>query len=227
MTQILIKDLPTEERPRERLMQVGARSLSNPELLAIILRTGSKQQSVLNLSQSILNRSDGIKGLNDILVEELIEVPGVGSSKAVQILAAVELGKRTFKEATTKEINLLKPEDCYNFLAPEMKHLTEEHFIALYLNVKGSLIAQKTLSIGTLDRAIVHPRELFKEAVKRSAASIIISHNHPSGDPKPSTEDLFLTQTLVEAGELMDIPISDHIIIGDGDYRSLRSAGLL
>jgi len=227
MTQVLIRDLPKEERPRERLMQVGAHLLSNPELLAIILRTGSKQQSALNLAQSILNKSGGIKGLNDISVEELMEIPGVGSSKGVQILAAIELGKRAFKEASTQEINLLKPEDCYKFLAPEMKHLTQEHFVALYLNTKGGLIAQKTISIGTLDRAIVHPRELFREAVKRSAASIIVAHNHPSGDPKPSTADLFLTQSLVEAGQLMEIPISDHIIIGDGDYRSLMSMGLL
>ena len=227
MEQLMIRDLPMEERPRERLLAEGAFCLSNVELLAILLRTGTKNQSAVYLAQSILQKTKGLKALNEITVEELREVDGIGASKAVQILASVELGKRVAKSNRVKSNSILSPEDCFTYLSAEMKHLTQEHFVVLFLDTKNCILGKKTIFIGSLNRAIVHPREVFKEAIKRSSASIICAHNHPSGDPSPSSQDIQLTHRLEEAGELIGIKVIDHVIIGDEKFVSLKEKGYL
>lgn len=228
MSEILIKDLPAEERPRERLREYGVHALSNAELLAIILRTGVKQQSVLGLAKSILKQTKGLKYLNDMSINELTEVPGVGPSKAMQMIASIELGKRVSQLLGSKEegIQTIKtPEDCFNLLNTEMKYLKQEHFMVLSLDVKQKLIAKDTIFIGMLDASLVHPREVFRMAVKRMAASIICVHNHPSGDVNPSMADVMITKQLVEASMMMDIPLLDHVIIGRDSYGSLKAYG--
>ena len=228
MQKILIKDLPIEERPRERLIAYGASALSNAELLAILLRTGTKKQSALMLAKSILKITDGLKHLNEILINELIEIPGIGSSKAVQILASIELGKRVSQSLLIKESKLQTvktPKDCFNLLGNELKYLKQEHFIVLSLDVKQKLIAKDTIFIGALDASLVHPREVFRMAVKRMAASIICVHNHPSHDIEPSLPDIMITKQIMEASIMMDIPLLDHVIIGGNNYSSLKACG--
>jgi len=228
MQEVLIKDLPVEERPRERLIKYGVNALSNAELLAIILRTGAKHQSVLNLAKSILKQTDGLKDLNDISVNELTEITGVGPSKAVQIRASIELGKRVSQSLVLREgevQTVVTPEDCFNLLGNEMKSLKQEHFVVLSLDVKQKLIAKDTIFIGAVDASIVHPREVFRMAVKRMAATIICVHNHPSGDVEPSLPDVMMTKQLMEASIVMGIPLLDHVIIGGNDYSSLRAHG--
>ena len=223
----MIRDLPYEERPRERLLLEGAHYLSNAELLAILLRTGSKGQSALAIAQKLLRQSEGLKFLNEMTVEELMSLQGMGESKAIQILASIELGKRISKASHIKQDSILSPEDCVSFLAADMKHLTQEHFIVLFLDTKNYIIGRKTIFIGSLNKAIVHPREVFKEAIKRSSASVICAHNHPSGDATPSQQDIQLTHRLYEAGELIGIRLLDHLIIGDNQFTSLKEKGYL
>jgi len=226
--EILIKDLPLEERPRERLVKHGPSALANAELLAIILRTGAKHQSVLNLAKSILKKTEGIKHLNDISMHELTEIPGIGQSKAVQILASIELGKRVSQALTLGENNVptvATPEDCFLLLGDEMKYLKQEHFVVLSLDIKQKLIAKDTVFIGALNASLVHPREVFRTALKRMASFIICIHNHPSGDITPSEQDIIITKQLVESSLIIGIPILDHVIIGRNDYSSLKAYG--
>jgi DNA repair protein RadC len=228
MQEILILDLPKEERPRERFLEYGSESLSNAELLAIILRTGSQKQSVLTLSKKVLQKTDGLQNLNDISVNELVEIPGIGNSKAIQILASVELGRRIAQSSLTdiKENPVLtNPEDSFKLLGISMKHLKQENFVVLFLDVRQKLICKETIFIGSLDMAIVHPREIFRRAIKHLATFIICVHNHPSGDLTPSSSDLLFTKQLAEAGEMMNIPMLDHVIIGGDDYVSLKALG--
>ena len=228
MQEVLIKDLPAEERPRERLMTYGASALSNAELLAILLRTGTKQQSVLNLAKAVLKEIGDLKHLNETSINELTEISGIGPSKAVQIMASIELGKRVSQSLVLDESNVQAvktPKDCFILLGNELKYLKQEHFIVLSLDVKQKLIAKDTVFIGALDATLVHPREVFRVAVKRMAASIICVHNHPSGDVEPSLQDIMMTRQLVEASVMMGIPLSDHVIIGGNDYSSLRAYG--
>ncbi len=223
----MIRDLPYEERPRERLLLEGATYLSNAELLAILLRTGSKGQSALAIAQTLLKQVRGLKFLNEITIEELVSIQGIGESKAVQLLASIELGKRITKASHIKQDAILSPEDCVSFLSADMKHLTQEHFVVLFLDTKNYIMGQKTIFIGSLNKAIVHPREVFKEAIKRSSASVICAHNHPSGDATPSQQDIQLTHRLYEAGELIGIRLLDHLIIGDNQFTSLKEKGYL
>ena len=228
MKEVLILQMPKEERPRERLIEYGASALSNAELLAIILRTGAKHQSVLNLAKSILRQTDGVKHLNEISINELTEIAGIGPSKAVQIMASIELGKRVSQSLVLKEdkIRTVKtPKDCFILLGNEMKYLNQEHFVVLSLDMKAKLIAKDTVFVGSLHATLVHPREVFRMAVKRMAASIICVHNHPSGDITPSIEDVVMTKHLIEASKMMGIPIDDHVIIGGDDYSSLKAYG--
>lgn len=222
-----IKDLPVSERPRERFLSAGAAHLSNAELLAILLGTGTRQQSAVHLAQSILSYSNGLKDLNEITPEELMNIPGVGKSKAAIILAGIEIGKRISSFKKEKSEALLSPEDGYQLLAAQMQHLSQEHFVVLFLDTKNHVIGKKTIFIGSLNKAIVHPREVFKEAIKRSSASIVCAHNHPSGDATPSAQDIQLTHRLEEVGELVGIQLVDHLIIGEGHFVSLREKGYL
>ncbi len=154
-------------------------------------------------------------------------IDGIGESKAIQILASIELGKRIAKAKHQKFAAILSPSDCVSYLSAEMKHLTQEHFVVLFLDTKNFIIGKKTIFIGSLNKAIVHPREVFKEAIKRSSAAVICAHNHPSGDPTPSQQDIQLTHRLYEAGELIGIKVLDHLIIGDDQFTSLKEKGYL
>lgn len=180
-TNMMIRDVHMADRPRERLIHQGASSLSNQELIAILLRTGTKQESVLVLANRILSSFDKIQDLRDATIEEMMAVKGVGKAKAVQILAAVEIGKRLYRIHAEERYTIRSPEDVAAYLMTDMAHLNQEHFVTLFLNVKNEVLHKQTIFIGSLNASIVHPRDIFREAVKRSAASIIVAHNHPSG----------------------------------------------
>src|SRR5699024_5834846 len=192
MSQVTVrmKDVPKEERPRERLLTYGANHLSNYELLSILLGSGTKQHSVTQLAKQILIYFDGLKHLADATIEELTSIKGIGEAKGVNILAAVELGKRILQYKPEEQYIVRSPQDGALFVMEEMRNLHQEHLVALFLNTKNRIIHYQTIFIGSLNSSIVHPREIFREAVKRSAASIICVHNHPSGDPTPSQEDI-------------------------------------
>ncbi len=221
----MLKDFPKEERPRERLMNYGAVSLSNQELLAILLRTGTKSESVIQLANRLLTQFGGLLWLKDAALEELMSIKGIGQAKAVQIAATVELGRRISNLTYDDRFVIRSPEDGANYVMNDMRFLTQEHFVCLYLSTKNQVIHKQTVFIGSLNASIVHPREVFKEAFRRSAASIICFHNHPSGDPSPSREDIEVTKRLVKCGELLGIKVLDHIIIGDKKFVSLKEKG--
>ncbi|MGG3689610.1 RadC family protein [Caldifermentibacillus hisashii] len=225
--QLLIKDFPKEERPRERFIHHGPSSLSNQELLAIILRTGTKNESVLQLAQRLIKEFQGLRMLMNASLEELTKIKGVGEAKAIQLLAAIELGKRIANMKNEERYVIRSPEDGANYVMEEMRFLTQEHFVCLFLNTKNEVIHKQTIFIGSLNASIVHPRELFKEAFRRSAASMICLHNHPSGNPEPSREDIEVTRRLVECGKILGVDVLDHIIIGDKRYVSLKEKGYL
>ncbi|MET1180027.1 MULTISPECIES: DNA repair protein RadC [Bacillales] len=224
---MLIRDYPKEERPRERFLQDGPQSLSNQELLALLLRTGSREESVLQLSGRLINSFKGLRLLKEASVEELTVIKGIGEAKAIQILASVELGRRINNLNDQDRYVIRSPEDGANYCMEEMRFLSQEHFVCLYLNTKNQVLQKTTVFIGSLNASIVHPREIFKEAFKRSAASIICLHNHPSGDPSPSREDIEVTKRLVECGKIIGIEVLDHIIIGEHKYVSLKEKGYL
>jgi DNA repair protein RadC len=220
-----IRDYPEEERPRERLVNEGPDKLSNQDLFAILLRTGTKKESVLELSQKLLKHFEGIRMLKDASVEEITMISGIGKAKAVQILAALELGKRMNRLTYDDRYVIRSPQDGANYVMEEMRFLSQEHFVCLYLNTKNQVLHKQTVFIGSLNASIVHPREVFKEAFKRSAASLICFHNHPSGDPSPSREDIEVTKRLTECGKILGIELLDHLIIGEKKFVSLKEKG--
>lgn len=222
-----MKELPEDIRPRERLLNEGAGALSDIELLAILLRTGSRETTALDLASMLMARFKSLRLLADATVEELSEVKGVGPAKACQIQAALELAKRISQFSGPQRPVIRSPDDAACLVMEEMRHLDREHFRALLLNTKNQVIGADKVSVGTLNSSTVHPRELFRNAIKRSAASVILVHNHPSGDPTPSREDLDVTGRLIEAGRIIGIEVLDHIIIGDNKYISLKAKGLL
>jgi DNA repair protein RadC len=226
----LIKDMPVDMRPREKLLELGPDALNEHELLAIILGQGTRDTSALELANQLLSTYEGLRHLQKASLEELIQVKGVGSAKAASIKAAFEIGRRVSKGVETRFF-IKSPEDVTQFvkqiLIQEMRDYDREHFMVLYLDRKGGLIVKEDISIGGLHSSIVHPREVFKTAVKRSAASMILAHNHPSGDPAPSREDIDITRRLIEAGHIMGIEILDHVIIGENTYCSLKEKGLI
>lgn len=224
---LMIRDFPVEERPRERLVNHGAVSLSNHELLAILLRTGTKSESALQLANRLLTQFGGLLWLKEAALEEVMSLKGIGKAKAVQIAAAVELGRRISNLSYDDRYVIRSPEDGANFVMNDMRFLTQEHFVCLYLNTKNQVLHRQTIFIGSLNASIVHPREVFKEAFRRSAASIICFHNHPSGDPSPSREDIEVTKRLVECGKIMGIEVLDHLIIGDNKYVSMKEKGFM
>lgn|SRR5690554_743218 len=221
-----IKDLPIEERPRERLEKYGAQSLSNAELLAILLRTGAAGLSALDLATTILTQFQTLDEIAAAGIGELSQIKGMGQSKAVQVLAAFELGRRLQVLAVSQSGRVSSPGDVAELVMPKLRFLKQEHFLVIHLNTKNRILSIETISMGTLDSSLVHPREVFKTAVKNSSAALILAHNHPSGEPHPSNEDLNITRRLKEVGDLLGIPILDHIIIGDNKYISLREEGL-
>lgn len=223
----MIKEIPVEERPRERFIKYPIAAISDIELIAIILRTGSNSESVIELSKRVLYKHKTLKDLSSVRVSDLTKTRGIGKAKAVQLLAAIELGKRVTKESFDALDKLHSPANVFEYMKDELEMKTQEHFIALYLNTKGELVHQKTLFIGSLNVSLVHPRELFKYAVLNSAATIIIVHNHPSGDPTPSPQDIDLTKMLHKNSIMMDIEIIDHIIIGKDKYYSFKEKKII
>jgi DNA repair protein RadC len=223
----MLRDLPHEERPRERMMHYGAESLSQAELLAILLRTGTHQESAIHVAQRILSQVGGLRQLADLSIEEMIEIKGIGPAKAVQLKAGIELGRRMANSRLNEPVIIRSPQDAAAILTEQLRYLQKEHFVCLFLNTKNHVIAQETLSMGSLNASIVHPREVFRAAIKCSSASIICAHNHPSGDPAPSPEDIALTARLLKAGEIVGIDVLDHLIIGDKGFVSLKEKGYM
>ncbi len=226
-TTIMLRDLPREERPRERMMRSGAEALSHAELLAILLVTGTRKESALTVAQRILGQTDGLRRLADMGIEELIGINGIGPAKAVQLKAAIELGRRMAASRVGDRVVIRSPRDAAELLAEQLRYLQKEHFVCLFLNTKNQVIAQETLSIGSLNASIVHPREVFRAAIKYGSASIVCAHNHPSGDPAPSPEDIAITKRLVESGRIVGIDVLDHIVVGDGHFVSLKEQGMM
>lgn len=222
-----IMDLPENERPREKLLRYGAEALSNGELLALILRTGSAQENIVNLSNRILKEAGGLNGLLNLHNEEFMNLKGIGEAKAAQLLALAEISKRFKSFRSGDQYKISQPKDAADLVMEGMRYLKQEHLKVIMLNTKNIVISIKDVSVGSLNSSIVHPREVFCEAIKRSSASIIICHNHPSGDPAPSSEDINLTHRIKECGKLLGIELLDHIIIGDGSYISLKEKGVL
>lgn len=223
-----IKAIPSLERPREKLSSYGVEQLSNSELMAIVIQTGSRQKSALQLAESIIHMyHDGIGGLNNTTIEELMKVSGVGLAKACQITAAVELGKRVNKTEIKILGEVCSPLKVANFFQSELKHNNKEQFIAVFLNTKNKITSYEVISVGSLSASIVHPREVFNRAIKKSAASIILVHNHPSGNPKPSNEDIKITERLTKVGEVVGIKILDHLIVSGENYYSFKEMDLI
>jgi DNA repair protein RadC len=226
-TYSLMRDIPPAERPRERLQHYGSGALGIAELLAIILRSGTGKVSAVRLAEQLVQRFSGLRGLATATVEELATVPGIGPAKACELKAAFELGKRLATTTDAPRPVVSSPLDAANLLMEEMRYLHEEHYRVLFLDTRNGVIKALELSIGTLNMSVVHPRETFRAAISAGAHSIIVAHNHPSGDPSPSAEDLALTARLKQAGEVIGIPVIDHLIVGDGRYVSLSERNLL
>lgn len=222
-----IRSLPEEERPRERLHRFGAEAMSTAELVAILLGSGTKGRSVLQLAHEIVAHFGSIQALADATVAELCEIKGLGIAKAVQIKAAFNLGIRLSKQVICPKYRIEHPVHAYNLVKDELAQEKRELLMVILLDTKGFVIAQEVVSIGTLSETLVHPREVFYPAIRHKAASLVLVHNHPSGDPTPSTEDYEVTELLSKAGSMMSIPIHDHLIIGATNFISLRQKGFV
>ncbi len=223
---VLIKDIPLNERPRERLINKGVEYLSNEELLAILLKTGTKDYSVKALANSILKQLDNINSLKDINLQSLIKIKGIGQVKACEILAAIELGKRLNEKITCiNQIKVYSSDSIYEYYKDKLNDKKQEHFYCVYLDTKNHIIKDKLLFIGTINESLIHPREIFKEAYLLSASSVICVHNHPSGNANPSNNDILMTKQLQEVGKILGIKVLDHIIIGKDVYFSFNDNG--
>ncbi|MDR3296120.1 MAG: DNA repair protein RadC [Clostridiales Family XIII bacterium] len=224
----LIKELPAMERPREKMKLLGAEKLSNAELLAILLGTGTRALSATALAGQILAMdAGGIACLADCAPEELANIQGIGVAKSCQIVAAVELGRRIATRPKAKRVHIGSPQDIADIFMEDMRYLKQESFKVLLLNIKNEIVAIEGVSLGNINTSIVDPREVFRPAVKRGAASMVLAHNHPSGNPEPSGADVEITKRLAEAGEILGIRVIDHLIIGDGIYVSMRQKHIL
>jgi DNA repair protein RadC len=222
-----VHDLPLSDRPRERLLRLGPEALSTAELLAIIINTGSQGDSVLMTSQKLLSEFGNLQNIIPATVEELSRVRGIGKAKAIQIKAALELANRIDDPDYQPGKPVQTPEEAYKSMQSKLKGKKKEYFYILCLDTRNRVKNANQVSIGNLDSSIVHPREVFKDAISSLAAAVIFVHNHPSGDLEPSAEDINLTKRLIEAGELLGIPVLDHIIIGKKGYTSLKSRNLI
>jgi len=222
-----IKDIPMEDRPRERLIKYGAEVLSNIELLAILIRTGTKSENAMKIAQKLVGTSEGLQFISTSTLQELSGFRGIGAAKASHIKAAIELGRRLKNYRTDHRIKINRPQDAAEILMEDIRYLKNEHLKVIFLNTKNIIIEVKDLSIGSLNSSVVHPREIYSEAIRKSSSSIIVCHNHPSGDPTPSVEDINITKRLHEVGKLIGIDLLDHLIIGDGNYVSLKEKGII
>ncbi|MGD8967348.1 MAG: DNA repair protein RadC [Anaerolineae bacterium] len=225
-TPTMIKDLPAQERPRERLARVGEGALSTAELLAIILRVGVGGESALAMARRLLSTYDGLPGLARASFAELRAERGLGNAKTAQLKAALELGRRMLLATPEDRLVVRSPSDVAQLLMAEMAHLEQEHFRVLYLDTRNRLLGSETVYVGSLNASHIRVAEVFRDAIKRSCAAIIVAHNHPSGDPSPSPEDVEVTRQLIAAGNLLNIELLDHLIIGQQRFVSLRERGL-
>ena len=222
-----MKALLPNDRPREKLFRLGAAALGDNELIAIVVGSGSRRGNALALANEILDNAGGLHGIPRIGVEDLKRLEGMGTAKAAQVLAAVELGRRTLLRCPPARVQFGNPREVAAYLLPQFGSKPVEQFGVIMLDTKHRLLRTAIVSVGTLDSSPAHPREIFREAASASAAAIILFHNHPSGDPSPSREDVELTRRLVSAGELMGIDVLDHLILGDTRYFSFRESGRL
>ncbi|MDX1663922.1 MAG: DNA repair protein RadC [Candidatus Promineifilaceae bacterium] len=222
----MIRDLPVDERPRERFIQVGARAMSTTELLAITLRTGVGGESVVRLAERLLAEFQGLSGVARASLSELCQIKGIGPAKAVEIKAALELGRRLLAAAPEERPRVTSPADAANLLMSEMMLLEQEHLRLILLDTRNHVLGTPTVYKGSLNTSVVRIGELFRYAIRDNAAAFIVVHNHPSGDPAPSPEDVHVTRQIVQAGRLLDIELLDHIVIGHQRYASLKERGL-
>jgi DNA repair protein RadC len=223
-----IHDLPETERPRERMQRLGAENMSAQEILALVLGRGISGESVMVTSQRLLDKFENLQGIANASVEELRKVRGIGLAKACQIRAAFELANRWSGASGNKSKNVVRtPEEAYAEVKGRSRDKKKEYFWAILLDTRNQVIKTAEISVGSLDTSVVHPRELFKEAIAASASSVIVAHNHPSGNPEASQDDIKLSRRLLEAGTVMGIEIVDHIVIGDGKFISMKREGLL
>ncbi len=224
---LTLKELPPGERPRERLMQYGAASLSDAELLAILIRTGTTSDTAVQIAERLLVKLGGLHELPRKSLEELTVIPGLGPAKAVTVMSAMELAKRISTRLRTGQPAVSSPADAAALVMEDLRHRMKEHFQVLLLDTKNKVVGIEEVSVGSLNASLIHPREVFRPAIRKACACIILVHNHPSGDPTPSREDLEVTRRLCEAGRLVGIEVLDHVVIGDGRYISLKEKGLL
>lgn len=222
----MIRDMPQDERPRERLIYAGARALANAELLAIILRTGIGGENVLRLSERLLSHFGGLLGLGQASISELCQVKGIGPAKAAEMKAALELGRRLLIASPEERPQVTTPADAANLLMSEMMFLEQEHLRLVLLDTRNRVLKTPTIYIGNINTSVIRVGELFRAAIKENAAAFIMVHNHPSGDPSPSTQDVSVTRQVVTAGKLLNIELLDHIVIGRQKWVSLKERGL-
>ena len=221
---VSLRHYPAALKPRERLQEVGVQGLSHVELVAILLGTGSQNMTALDLAQDLIRRlpGDDLAELGHLSLEQLQRIPGLGLAKSARILAALELGRRVNLSGLPERPNLSSPQAIYALLQPRFGHQKQEHFIALYVDTKHKLLGQSVITRGLLDGTLIHPREIFREALAFGAYAFVVAHNHPSGDPAPSPADLESTRELIRCGKLMQIELMDHVILGRSGYYSLR-----
>jgi DNA repair protein RadC len=222
-----VRDLPRQERPRERLQKFGPEALSAQELLALVIGRGIPKKSVMNIAQELLTRFGNVKAIGQATIEELSQIKGIGLAKAAQIKACFELGRREELEPELKNFDIKDPEAVVKAIRASIKDKAKEHFKLILLNPRNKIIGISTISIGTLNASLVHPREVFKDAIMHSAASVVLAHNHPSGDPDPSEDDLTITKRLIEAGKILGIEVLDHIVIAKNGLFSFKERGLV
>jgi DNA repair protein RadC len=227
MDYLSIKGWPEEERPRERLLKNGPQSLSDAHLLAVILRTGDGGKSAVDLGIEMINSFEGLAGIENATVGEILKIKGIGSAKAAQVKAAFELGRRLAEEPRRKGPAFLSGKDVFGHYRHRLRDLKKEVFHCVLLDVKNKVLKELRASEGTLTNSLIHPREAFRDAIRESAASVIFVHNHPSGDPSPSQEDIRITERLVEAGDIVGIKVLDHVIIGEENYSSMMEMGYI
>jgi DNA repair protein RadC len=224
---VRIKDWPTGERPREKLLARGAHTLSDAELLAILIRVGSRRSTALDLARSILTQERSLRGIARRTPQELMRLKGIGQAKAVELLTAFEIGRRVQGESADERLIINAPEVVAGFMIPRLREKQHESFWVILLDSKNGMIHEEALTIGTLNASLVHPREVFKLAIDHVAAAVIVVHNHPSGNPEPSPEDIGVTRQLVDAGKIIGIPLHDHIIVAGDGYTSFAERNLM
>lgn len=222
-----VRDWPDEERPRERLLKYGAENLTEAELLGIIMVKGYEGKTSVELAKELLSETKGLRNLNSLSFSEMSSIKGIGLAKFAQIKAALEIGKRLVKESSVPRRKVFNALDLYNYYSPSMRDLKKEIFKMVLLDVKNRIIKEVNVSVGSLTESIVHPREVLKDIIKESAASVIFLHNHPSGESTPSQNDLEISDRLVKICDWLGVKVLDHIIIGDGNFTSLAQEGLL